>query len=88
MLIKEFCMGRNNKDCHFVIRESNYGSQLAKFLNLFEIAKADFPELQPHMVRVVKYGGERYAKTFGIEFTLLSQPPEDYKEIAHLEYES
>jgi hypothetical protein len=88
MLIKEFCPARNNEDYHFVIRESDYGSQLAKFLNLFEIAKADFPELQPHMVRVIKYGGERYGKTFGIEFALSHQPPEDYKEIAHLEDES
>lgn len=87
MLIKEFCHARNG-DYHFVIRESSYGSQLVKFLSLFEIAKKDFPDLQSHEVRVVKYGGKKYAKTFGIEFTLSAQPPEDYKEIAHLEYES
>lgn len=35
---------------------------------LFDIAKKDFPNLEPDDVQVIKYGGIRYAKTYGIEF--------------------
>jgi hypothetical protein len=87
MLIKEFCPAKNG-DYHFVIRESNYGSQYDKFEGLVSVAKQDFPNLESSDIRIVKYGGDRYAKTFGIEFSLSTQPPEDYKEISHLEYES
>lgn len=87
MLIKEFCHAKEG-GYHLVLRESSYGSQLIKFLTLFDIAKKDFPKLNPYEVRVVKYGGERYAKTFGIEFYSLETPPSEYREIPYLEYES
>jgi hypothetical protein len=53
-----------------VLRTDNYVHTLAHFLELFEEAKKDFPELKPEDVEIVHYGGERYAKTFGMEFEI------------------
>ena len=83
-MIKEYCEYANT--C--VIRERAYGSRMSKFLKLIEVAKNDFPGLKDEDIEIVKYAGERYAKTFGIEFTV----PDgltvqfDYNRISQLEY--
>ena len=53
-----------------VLRTDSYIHTLAHFLELFEEAKKDFPGLKPEEVEIVRYGGIRYAKTFGIEFRI------------------
>jgi len=84
MIIKEFCQATSER-VHIVIRENSYGSDLDKFDRLFEVAIQDFPSLNRSDVKVVHYGGERYAKTFGIEF-VAEKAPDGYKEINQLEY--
>jgi len=81
MIIKEFCPTQKTA----VIREDCYGSRLSKFLKLFEIAKSDLPGLSPDNVEIIRYGGARYAKTFGIEFVCSSILP-GYEIIEQLEY--
>jgi hypothetical protein len=80
-MIKEYC----EPSARVVIRESRYGSQLDKFIRLYEEALKDFPNLKMRDVEIVKYAGERYAKTFGIEF---HSPfaPDTYARISALEY--
>ena len=84
-IIKEFCL--YSRQC--IIRTDTYAHSLRHFQNLFEIAKKDYPDLKPENVEVIHYAGERYARTFGIEFkptdeTRLSDY--DYAEIALHEY--
>jgi len=82
-IIKEYCKYANRA----VIRSNSYGSGLSKFEELFEIARKDFPFLKISDVDVVHFAGERYAKTFGIEFNVLSASvPSDYIQISQLEY--
>lgn len=81
-MIKEYC--EYAKTC--VIRENSYGSRLSKFLRLIEEAKKDFPSLTDEDIEIVKYAGERYAKTFGIEFEITNQEiPAEYIRISQLE---
>ena len=82
-MIKEFCKASNTA----IIRENSYGSKLSKFTKLFAEAKKDFPYLEEEDIEIVKYGGERYAKTFGIEF-YATTVPEEYARISQLEYTS
>jgi hypothetical protein len=82
MLIKEYC----EESRIAVIREDAYGSSLYKFNRLFQKALEDFPYLTETDIAVVRYGGERYAKTFGIEFRTDEPAPENYQRISHLEY--
>lgn len=79
-IIKEFCPASNRG----VIRTNTYGSQLSMFLELAAIAKQDFPYLTEDNIEIVHYGGERYAKTFGIEFPAHGVP-DDYQIISQLE---
>lgn len=81
MIIKEFCKDANRA----VIREDSYGSQMSKFKKLIGEALEDFPDLSPDDVEIVHYGGERYAKTFGIEFHA-TYAPDTYTRISQLEY--
>ena len=59
-----------------VVRADNYGSSLTKFDELFEVMASDALTFEPPIeldredVQVVHYGGERYAKTFGLEVTI------------------
>ena len=59
-----------------VVRAENYGSSLAKFDELFDVMASDALTFEPPIeldradVEVVHYGGERYAKTFGLEVTI------------------
>lgn len=69
-IIKE-CVGH---DC--ILREDNYDTSLAKITRLFNEARRDFPQLREAQVRIVFYGGDRYSRTLGIEFTApVSQGP-------------
>jgi hypothetical protein len=79
-MIKEFC--KESKTA--VIRNNHYGSNLQMFNEMFEEALLDFPNLQMSEVTIVHYGGERYAKTFGIEFTAI-HAPSTYARIGQLE---
>jgi hypothetical protein len=80
-IIKEFCKAADV--C--VIRTDSYAHNLEHILNLCSEASRDFPELEPDMIQVVQYGGDRYARTFGIEFHPGKQPPASYTEIDKLE---
>ena len=53
----------------FSIRTNYYASDLEYFLNLFEIAKKDFPELREEDVKFVHYRGQRIKGIFGLEFS-------------------
>jgi hypothetical protein len=61
---------KSTQDCTiFSIRTNYYASDLEYFLNLFEIAKKDFPELKEEDVKFVHYGGQRIKGIFGLEFS-------------------
>ncbi|MGL5719894.1 MAG: hypothetical protein ACRCYP_03760 [Alphaproteobacteria bacterium] len=55
-------------DAVCVIRSNCYGSSLSTFLEYLAIAQETYPTLRPEDVRVVHFGGQRYKRTFGIEF--------------------
>jgi hypothetical protein len=80
-MIKEYC--KENHTC--IIRTNTYAHQLEHFLSLFTEAKKDQPTLEAKDVEVVRYGGTRYKRTFGIEFKSLEKPSEEYRVIEHLE---
>lgn len=87
-MIKEYCT-TDNGHTWAVIRDERYGSKLQKFIDFYNEALRDFPNLKIENVDVVKYGGERYSKTFGIEFEVLGWTvPQEYREIGMLEYTS
>ncbi len=70
-----------------VIRTNIYGSQLSHFMNLFNEAKKDFPDLKPEEVDIKQFGGRRYKRTFGIEFDRPEESvPETYNRIENLEH--
>lgn len=83
-VIKEYCPAARR--C--VIRMNTYGSSKAFFDNLFGIAKEDFPALKDSEIEVVQFGGIRYKRTFGIEFSVVAEVPvpDEYQEIRELEY--
>lgn len=72
--IKERCVGR----C--IVRWNSYTGSLNVILAAFEEAKKDFPWLTPEHTEVIKYGGDRIRRTFGIEFNVhdLESIPNDY----------
>lgn len=82
-IIKEYCPYAKIA----VIRTNGYGSQLDKFHLFYQEALKDFPNLSLSDIRVVKYGGSYYAKTFGIEFPA-NHKADGYSEISELEVES
>lgn len=61
-IIKERC---NNI---FIIRTDTYAKSILHIHNLVAIAKEYFPDLEEGDIEVIRYAGERYAKTYGIEF--------------------
>lgn len=68
-----------------VLRTDNYVKRLDHFLNLFEAAKEDFPNLKAEDVTVEKYGGDHHKRQNGIEFKVEEEPPEKYERIGVLE---
>lgn len=81
-IIREWC--KHSGRC--VIRTNTYANSLGHFNHLFEIAQKDFSELKASDVEIVHYAGERYARTFGIEFKPVGIVPKDYQEVARHEY--
>jgi hypothetical protein len=57
-----------------VIRTNCYGSRLSTFNKLATIAKETYPMLTDDDIEIVHFGGDRYARTYGIEFT----PPDGH----------
>ncbi len=72
---------------HAVLRTDTYVHTLAHINMLFEEAKKDFPSLKAGGVEVVRYGGERYARTTGVEFEIPEGAtiPAAYQHIEELE---
>lgn len=70
-----------------VLRTDTYANSLAHFEMLFAEAKKDFPSLEPGKVEVIRYGGDRYARTHGIEFLIPEGAiiPPEYQPIENLE---
>lgn len=86
MIIKEVYK-QEGRSPIFILRKNTYSSTLAKFLELYNEARKEFPNLQTDEVRVVHFGGERYKYTFGIEFyAITTSIPEGYTQIGILEY--
>ena len=81
-VIKEFCRKI------VVLRTNTSAKGLNHFDKLFAQAKKDFPTLERSDVRVVQFGGDRYKRTFGIEFDLPegAKIPKGYSELKELEY--
>lgn len=82
-MIKEYCPYAKTA----VLRSTHYGSDFERFVCFVNQAQKDFPAMRLDFkdFTVVKYGGDRYAKTFGIEF-VVDEAPEEYTVIAQLEY--
>jgi hypothetical protein len=80
-MIKEFCKSNSIA----IIRNNHYGNGMDVFEGLYLEALKDFPKLKRSDVRIVQYAGERYARTFGIEFPATSAPA-TYERIEQLEY--
>lgn len=84
-MIKEYCK-QTGDNLRFILRLRHYGSDLATITELFNEAKKDFPNLSPADAEIVQYGGERYKRTFGIEFAgPKASVPADYAEVKNLE---
>ena len=71
-----------------IIRSNRYGSTLSYFNELLTVAEADFGTLDPTQVEVVYYGGDRYKRTFGLEFNVAKDTfiPEHYGRQLYPEY--
>lgn len=78
--IKEMRLASIGKNQVGVIRFRHYGSSMQELLAASAEAKRDFPGLKDEEIRVVQYGGERFARTFGIEFEL---PPDTGLPVAY-----
>ena len=87
MVIAEYCKVASNDSFRVILREDNYDSRLSKFLELFEAAKSDFPFISESDINLVHYGGDRYKRTFGLEFSVPDSTsiPDIYVEIHSLE---
>ena len=70
---------------HFIIRKDSYDNRLSAFDELYEEAQQDFPNLRRSDAQITHYSGERYKRTWGIEFTLPDEPPEGYTQIKEVE---
>ena len=63
-IIKEYC--EESKRC--VIRTNCYGRTVEYFKKLITEAKKDDPNLSDEDIDIVQFAGQRYARTYGIEF--------------------
>lgn len=86
-IIKEYCE-RNDT---VVLRRDDYAHSAADIYDLLEEAERDFPFEDDDGIlnaKIVVYGGERYKRTYGIEFLnpLVVKPPVKlYRRIKNLE---
>lgn len=78
-IIKEFCPSAGVA----VVRSDCYGSSMAYIQKLIDEARKDY-DIKLEMCDVRHYGGERYARTFGIEFPV-SHAADGYEIIEQLE---
>lgn len=81
-IIKEYCETVNK----YVIRSNTYAHEWEYFKNLINEAKKDYPTLDEDKIEIVQYAGERYKRTYGIEFRVEEKPKEEYFRIRKLEY--
>ena len=79
-ITKEYC-GSVGKG---VIRSNTYAHNIKYINNMVKEAKKDVPELKDEDIEVVQFAGERYSKTYGIEFPVKKKPA-GYDEIGRLE---
>jgi hypothetical protein len=70
----------------YVIRTDTYAHSVEHIQNMFAEAQKDFPDLQVKDVDVVYYAGQRFSRTFGIEFRAVGTIPDSYREIHQLEF--
>lgn len=82
-IIREVYYGTGTTIC--IIRSNCYGSQYNYIKQLVAEACRDFPDLDDDDFQIVQFGGQRYARTFGIQFTTSELPPESYEVISRLE---
>ena len=69
-IIKEYVVNTKCKTIHFTVRTTLYDDSVQYWLDLVEIAKKDFSELNLSEVKSIIYGGCSYKGTRGIEFPL------------------
>jgi hypothetical protein len=83
---REYVLNNNCGTIHFVVRTRLYDNSVQYWLDLVEIAKQDFPDLNLKEVETIVYGGDSIRKTRGIEFTLKRpvEIPQGYFEICSL----
>ena len=72
-IIKEIRPADGVRKAIAIVRTNCYASNLTLFGTLFTVALRDYPGLEQDACRVVQFGGDRYAGTFGIEFN----PPDN-----------
>ncbi len=84
-IIKEYNIGERN--IIVIVRSDTYASSYKHISNLVTVAKNNFNILDED-IEVVKYGGERYKRTYGIEFTvdLETEIPVDFVHVSQVEY--
>lgn len=86
-IIKEFV--RTTTGVIIILRTRTYGSSLQYLNGLYRVALRSFPGIEQQNVNVIQYGGERYKRTFGIEFFVPpgTEIPADYEERDNAEVE-
>ncbi len=73
---------KNEHNTVFVIRaRRSYDKRLSFFLSLYNVARADFSDLQPDECEVVQCAGERIKGMHSLEFERDCDPPDGYAEI-------
>ncbi len=68
-ITKQFVLSETRPKIVFILRTEMYDDRLSYFLDLFEEAKKDFPDLVAKQVKALKYGGDTHKGQRGIEFT-------------------
>lgn len=87
-IIKEFVVNEEYNTIHFIVRTGYYNDSVQYWLDLIEILKKDFANVDLNNVKSIVYGGRCYKHTRGIELTL-DEPievPKGYVERPSLEY--
>ena len=89
-IIKEIRLYRDDRPAMCVVRSRCYGSRLDYINQLVSAARETYPELANNYIRVTQFAGERYARTYGIEFECPNPKavvvPVGWQEISELEY--
>ncbi len=87
-IIKEYVVNKEYGTIHFTVRTTLYDESVQYWLDLVEIAKQDFPDLNLDKVNTIVYGGDCQKGTRGVEFTLNIpvEIPKGYEKRSRLEY--